>query len=295
MKGVITIFILPYEIDDLHRVLHQLKRSSFYLSDNIDWTVDVTMTIGSEMVDWSESILPKSFFEERLFELESEVDWCSVNFRSSSEINGCISQRRFALNTYNEADFFIWLDTDIIFDTRTLGYFQNSVQSIHSMYDNYIITPEIVRIWDHTWDCLVNDKFLDKQVNYHLEHDPYEDSGIHGDVKLETVHNNIPNQPRFKFAGGWFTVISGNLLRTIRLPESFGHYGADDTFIMYGSEKLISRGEEVVQFKLKNVVVCEDYKYRNHKSYTNHLKTFDRRDEYRKRANSNFNSELNNI
>ena len=72
------------------------------------------------------------------------------------------------------------------------------------------------------------------------------------------------------------------LLDRITIPDSLGHYGLEDTFIMWGSEKL-RIGQ---QFKIKNLVVCENYKYRDNKHLsqfisidrrriqTNNIKTF---------------------
>ena len=50
-----------------------------------------------------------------------------------------------------------------------------------------IITPEIVKVWDNTWDCLVNENFLDKPNDYQKTNNPYKDSGIKGDISVETV------------------------------------------------------------------------------------------------------------
>ena len=40
------------------------------------------------------------------------------------------------------------------------------MKSTNELYPNSIITPEIVKIWDDTWDCIVNENFIDKKVNY---------------------------------------------------------------------------------------------------------------------------------
>ena len=296
MKIVISIFSLPYEIDDLEKTLNQLKLSSKYISKNTEWYIDVTLGMSSDLIDWKKSSIPKQYFIDKFMKLSAHTDWCMKKFRISDEIKGCVSQRRFSLTEYTDADYFIWLDTDIIFDERTLAYFENCLPLV-SQHTNYsIVTPEIVKIWDNTWDCLVNEQFLDKEIGYQKNNDPYFDSGIKGDVKIESVEASIPNQPRFKFAGGWFTCISGDLLRKIGIPESFGHYGYEDTFIMWASEKLIKvSNENIQQFKIKNLVVCENYKYRNNSHYINNISAFDRREEFKKIAESNFNLELNKI
>ena len=296
MKIVISIFCLPYEIDELETTLNQLRRAYYYLSDKNEWYLDVTMCTSDDMVNWKKSSLPKSYFEDKLLKLSSQSDWCVKYFRSSSKILGCVSQRRASILQHKDADYFIWLDTDIIFDERTLSYLENTLQPVLDITPMNIITPELVRIWDNTWDCLVNENFIDKKVGYQKLADPYKDSGIKGDVGIERVENTTSPQSRFKFAGGWFTCISGRLLRKIGIPESFGHYGYEDTFVMVASEKLVQlKKEDIQQFKLKNVVVCENYKYRNHSHYINNISVYDRREEFKQIAESNFMKELEKI
>ena len=293
MKVVISIFCLPYEIDDLENTLTQLKKASYYIDKKIDWCLDVTMCLADDMVNWNKSSLPKKFFEDKLLKLLSITDWCTKNIKTSTEIKGCVSQRRYSLEKHREADYFIWLDTDIIFDERTLFYIEQSIKGTNKDYLQTIITPEIVRVWDNTWDCIVNEQFLDKPLEYQKTNDPYKDSGIKGDISIVPVNNSNSPQSRFKFAGGWFTCISGKLLNRIGIPDSFAHYGYEDTFLMVGSEKLVrEQNEEIHQFKIKNLVVCENYKYRGHYHYLNSLSVYDRREEFKKISHDNFISEV---
>jgi len=296
LKIVISIFCLPYEIDELENTLNQLRRASHYLNKKDEWYLDVTMCTSDDMVNWSKSSLPKSYFQDKLLKLSSETDWCVKYFRSSNTILGCVSQRRECLKKHNDADFFIWLDTDIIFEERTLTYIENSLSTIRDITPYSILTPEIVRIWDNTWDCIVNENFLDKPLNYQKTNDPYKDSGIKGEVSIELVQNTTSPQSRFKFAGGWFTCISSTLLNQIGIPESFGHYGYEDTFVMVASEKLVqTKQQDIQQFKLKNLVVCENYKYRNNSHYLNNISVYDRREQFKQIAESNFMKELEKI
>jgi hypothetical protein len=296
MKVVISIFCLPYEIDDLENTLNQLKKASYYIDKKIDWCLDVTMCLANDMIDWNKSSMPKKFFEDKLLKLVSTTDWCTKNIQTSTEIKGCVSQRRYSLEKHREADYFIWLDCDIIFDERTLFYMEQGMKSTNKDYLQTIITPEIVRVWDNTWDCIVNEQFLDKPLDYQKTNDPYKDSGIKGDITVVGINNKTSPQSRFKFAGGWFTCISGKLLNKLGVPDSFGHYGYEDTFIMVASEKLMQTSNEIItQFKIKNLVVCENYKYRGHNHYLNSLSVYDRREEFKKISYNNFQLELNKV
>ena len=94
-----------------------------------------------------------------------------------------------------------------------------------------------------------------------------------------------------KFAGGWFTCISKTILDKITVPESFGHYGLEDTFLMYGCNKL-NLG---TQYKIKNLVVCENYFYRFNNHITNRLATISRKDEFLQIAQKNFQKEYDSL
>ena len=287
---------MPYEIDELENTLNQLRRAQYYSPKGIDWNLDVTLCTSGEMVDWNKSSINKKYFVDKFLKLSYHTDWCVKTFQVSEEILGCVSQRRFSLNKHNDADYFIWLDTDIIFEERTLSYIVSSIQGINKDYPLSVITPEIVKIWDNTWDCIVNEQFLDKPLEYQKTNDPYKDSGIKGDISIVPVNNSNSPQSRFKFAGGWFTCISGKLLNRIGVPDSFAHYGYEDTFLMVGSEKLVrEQNEEIHQFKIKNLVVCENYKYRGHYHYLNSLSVYDRREEFKKISHDNFLPELKKI
>ena len=296
MRIVISIFCLPYEIDELENTLNQLKKASYHLSGKHEYVLDVTLSLSEQLVNWKKSSLPKSYFEDKFLKLSSQVDWCSKYFETSDTVMGCVSQRRKTLLDHEDADFYIWLDTDIIFDERTLLYMENALQSVQKFTPYTFITPEIVKIWDDTWDCLVNEEFLDKPAGYQQTNDPYKDSGVKGNITIEGVKNEFQGQPRFKFAGGWFTCISAPLLKKISVPESFGHYGYEDTFLMWASEKLVQLTDiDIKQFKIKNLVVCENYKYRSNYHYVNNLSVYDRREAFKQIAHSHFQSELDKI
>lgn len=292
MRTLISIFALPEEIDELERTLIQLKYSSEFLDPEHSVIIDVSLGLSDYLTDWPNSNLNKDFFHSKFMQLQKYTDWCvESNFNVSEEILGCVSQRRISSNKYI-VDNIIWLDTDIIFHPGTLAYIINSAIALKNAgVENYIITPEIVRIWDSTWDALVNEKFKQNPCGYEKINDPYTDSGFHGDISLEEINASTSNQPKLKFAGGWFTCLSKNVLDLYAVPESFGHYGLEDTFIMWADSKL----NKIKQFKIKNLVICEDYKYRNKEHYLQLIAKINRKDEFLLKARQNFELELNKI
>jgi len=288
---------LPYEIDELENTLNQLRRASYYLSGNNEWELDVSLGLSDTLVNWDTSRIPKEYFTDRFVNLAKSIDWCKGNFYvSSDDINGCVSQRRYSLNKHTDADYFIWLDTDIIFDERTLSYLETSMDVAKNITPYSIITPEIVRVWDNTWDCIVNEQFLNKPLDYQKTNDPYKDSGIKGEISIESVNNVNSPQSRFKFAGGWMTCLSAELVRKIGVPEGLGHYGYEDTFIMMVSELLTrSNTINIQQLKIKNLVVCENYKYRDNSFYKSFLSVNDKRQEYLEVSENFAETEIKNL
>jgi hypothetical protein len=147
----------------------------------------------------------------------------------------------------------------------------------------------VVKYWDTTWDCLVNENYLNHPLDFCKTANPFIECGVKGDVSVEIVKNNVPGQPITKFGAGWFTLLSKSLLDRIPLPESMGAYGPDDTFLMWGIQKL---NDNIHQFKLKNYVVCENYIYRNRIHYDSIIKRIDRKQEFKQKAESVFLEEL---
>lgn len=296
MKIVISIFALPYEIDELDAIIRELKKASHFLKLGYEWTIDVTLCVSDDIVDWKRSGLPRSYFVERLHNISGYADWCRARFRVSEDVLGCVSQRRRSYVAYPDADYHIWLDTDIVFGQSMLAAIESAIAKFLDDSPPIVLTPEIVRIWDETWDCLVNERYRGMPLNYQRTNDPYVDCGVKGEMSLELVSNSIPGQPRMKFAGGWFTCLSTTLLQLTGIPESLGHYGYEDTYIMWAAESFNQSGNyDIKQFKIRNLVVCENYKYRNNSYLANHLSIFDRKKEFRDLAEQGFRSELATI
>jgi hypothetical protein len=296
-KIVITTFIMPNEIDDLERTLADLNKASKYIKGE-NYELYLALTIDDFLVDWESSILDKEYFIDRFNKLKSLTEWAGkTSFHIREDIMGCTSLRRIAHNECTDATHFIWLDTDIVFDERILFYIENSIDAIdeQNITNKYVISPECVKICDTTWDCLVNENFINKEVGYCKINNPFLDAGMYGDVEIETLSNNVPGQPRMKFGGGWFNCLSKPLLDRAPLPVSMGHYGPDDTFIMWASEKLNMNGENIYQFKMKNQVVCENYIYRDRTHYNKLIKRIDRKEDFRNQANQSFAIEINNL
>ena len=290
----IVIWIAPTDIDDLEKTLNRLNIGKDYLTEeqrnNIKF--NIVMGVSDEIINWNESSVTIEECTEKFLRLKHLTEWASNGrFEPTTTINGCTSMRR--LSGYSNSKYYLWLDTDIIFDPLTLAHSINSIYMVEGAgISKFVIIPEIVRQWDSTWDCLVNEKFINKPIGYQSTNNPHIDATIYDDPTLEEVRNNVVGQPYMKFGGGWFAVLSKEIMKTIPFPENYGHYGLDDTYIMWGAELL--QDQMIKQFKIKNVVVCENY-YDRTTTYKNQIQFIDKREEFKKYNEKMFQIGLKNL
>jgi len=278
MKYHISVHISPYEIDNYQTFIHQLRRNLNYVKDDIIFTP--MLNIADYFYNWDKSTLSKKFFTDKfrkinqiVEQLENVTVYEYVN--KEDKILGAFSYKTFFLEEYkNKVDAFIWFDSDMLFPDNTIS----SLIMAHKLNPNHcIITPQIHRLWDETWDVLVNEDYMKIKAS----HDNY--FGFDGYNLFEVKDRDlsiIKNEKRFKFASGWCNLLSSDLFKDyIKFDYSLGHYGPDDTFIMYLLDYYkFNKGKDINQYIIKNLVVTENYKhsfyqYKNYITKNNNVKS----------------------
>ena len=277
----IIVHLLPHEIDWFEWQAKQLKIGSCYIEDKV--VIDVTLNLN--LVDWSKSKLPKQFFIDKFFQIKELLHEYELIF-DINEDGTCLGiddKRRNSIRKYTP-DNFIYLDCDIIFKPETLALLINGAKTVNNEY--YIISPQTPKLWDETWDVLVNKSYQNEQYGFEKIINPYSIlTQDYGDIILSPINT-------FKFGGGWFNLISAKLLQLTNIPDSFGPYGIDDTYVMYCCEIMKQKQMNPQQYIIENLVIAENYAYRIN-PYLDYLDIIDNKNEYRKQAESNFNTELN--
>lgn len=277
----IIIHLMPYEIDWFEWQAKQLRIGSCYIEDKV--IVDVTLNLN--LVDWKNSQIPKQYFIDKFYQIKQLFDWCEVIFEVDGN-NVCLGiddKRRNSIRKYNPNNF-VYLDCDIIFKPETLALLINGSKNINNDY--YIISPQTPKLWDSTWNILVNKAYSDKPYEFEKIIDPYSILNTdYGEISLIPIN-------MFKFGGGWFNLISSKLLKLTDIPDSFGPYGEDDTYIMYCCNMMKQKRINVQQYIINNLVIAENNRFRNN-PYSQYLQIINKKDEYRAEAKNNLNKELN--
>ena len=283
MKTVIVIHVLPHEIDWFEWQCRQLKQAAYQLSDDQEVIFDITLN--TNLVDWNKSQLPISYFHSKLDNCVRLLDDKHYRvFITDNDVSlGIDDVRRAAIRQWTDVDNFIYLDCDLVFKPETLTLLLEGARIIPNEY--YIISPQVTKLWDSTWDVLGNKHYQEAPYRYERIQDPFAILDFQGEPSVVSI-------PVFKFGGGWFNLLSSKLLYKTDIPDSFGPYGIDDTYVMYCCELMKQRGIDVQQYVLEDVIVAENYKYRDLNHYTDHLKIIDKKDEYRKAADDNMFIEL---
>jgi len=284
MTTQIVIHLLPQEIDWFEWQIKQLKQGSCYLEKDDEVIIDVTLNLNS--IDWDKSQLPKQFFIDKFNQIEKLCDWCKVQFVIDEENKclGCNDKRREAIRS-TKADNILYLDSDLVFRPELLKYMMDAAKAIPSEY--YIISPQIYKLWDNSWDCLVNENYINLPPSQDFTKiDPY--------LAISYVGENISIEPinEFKFGGGWFNLLSTSLLKVTDMPDSLGPYGVDDTYVMLCCGLLDQKRYNIKQYVLKGTLVVENMKYRWN-PYQNLLYSNNQQNRYREQAEGNIREELN--
>lgn len=295
------IHVSPYEIDQYQTFVYRLRGSLSYLSKQyLDELLFIPcLNLNNYLYNWNKSWLNSEFFSNKFHKLNKvisnkiKVEENIIN-NHNREIQGALSYKAKFIEKYKFiAKSFIWFDCDLCFPFDLLITLIHGYENVKLINDKFIITPEIIKLWDNTWDPLVNENFIHRAPSHesYYNFDPYE---------LEKIENILPelheNTGYTKFASGWGNLLSVNIFDEISL-DGLGHYGVDDTFIMFAIDKLKKQGKDYKQYILRNIVVTENNLYKEdfynnviEKQYGCKLK-----EELRKESEINMVTKLKNL
>lgn len=261
MKKILsTIHLFPREVDDFDHLLTQLKIASSFLSESISIDFNILLNFNPNIVDWKNSKLPKDFFVEKVKSSLKKLDWSNEIFFEIIEddsVCGLLEQRTSLIKRFPNYYGYLILDNDIILDDLCLYGLENAINSITET-SQFVLTPQPYSHWDSSWDVIGYVPFTD---GFNI--DEFNAYSIKSIFKDEI---QIVESPVFKFAGGWFTFITKDLLSSVSFPEVSG-YGMEDTYLSFCFNKMKSKNNNIKQFILKNILVQENRKYLSNSIY----------------------------
>lgn len=261
-KTLIQIFPMLKEIDYLERTLLLLKQNSLFIDrQKHHITLDVVLPTSDYLVDWDKSVLKKDYFVNRLQNFEKYyTSWYDeYSLTTNDDVKGLLDWFNLTVSKYPDVDNIIIIEPDVVFGPYTLSlYLESSIQA-NSFHPNYIVTAEYVKMWDTSWDIIVNSNYLNAPFNFRNTNDAIVDT-YHlkndGEISLKPLVFN--NQKYFKFGGGWFTLYSKQLIDTIDFPNELEGYGGFDNYVM---NFCYNKPELITQYKIENLVITDKHNY----------------------------------
>ena len=275
---LVCVHVMPNEIELFIKWIEQYNKALQYLDDNDDVTLLATLNLSSTLTDWENSKLEPQYFIDIFNNLQPTKNISEITYKSNY---GTTAQKRDAIKL--DYDQFIFIDTDIAYPEQSIKY---QLLAAEQLEGKYIILPQIVKLWDDTWDLAVHEDFINKEYNYHLLHNPELTYNQEiNEVILESLND-------FKFGCGMHTLYSKEFWEFIGIPESFGGYGSEDTFAMLISYYAIKNGYNIKQYLLKGLYISENMISDRLKDK---IKLIINKEDYKEKSQTQFQNEFLNF
>ena len=244
---------MPWEIDYTLLTFQQLKKSKYYLSEDVNITINSALNLSSFLINWEESKLPKEYFIEKYKTLSILLkDYNHIPFiYEGNELWGHLDLQRNVI--VNESDYYISICPDMYFSKHLLSYLTQAAKEIKNKY--FVLTPQICRMWDESWEILTHDKYkIGPHYGWEKTVDIYDvDNFLHTnneDVGITPINQN-------KWAG-WFDLYNKEFYENlVKIPEDWHGYGAWDAYGLVIAHFSKQYGYDFQQYRLDGQIIFE--------------------------------------
>ena len=250
MNIKILLHIMPWEIDQVYLTVDALKKSIYYIDPTDKIYIDTALNLSDSIIDWEKSSLPKEYFIEKYKVIDNLLKEKFIHkpFIFEGEgIYGHFNLQKTSIQS--EIDYYMGVCPDVNFSEYSLYYLIESAKQIKNEY--FILTPQIFKSWDSSWDILVNEKFKDVPYEKCIDIDIHEIR--HQCLDLDTPNVKPINQ--FKFAG-WFDFYNKNFCeKLVPVLDEWNGYGPWDLYSMNVCNIAKQYGIDVQQYVLENQLI----------------------------------------
>jgi hypothetical protein len=252
MVTKITYHMMPWEIDYALMSFTQFKKSKYYLDPNDRVKIDTFLNLSSYIIDWDNSKLPKEFFIQKYKDLQNLLcDYEHTPFiYEGDECWGILDKQRMAYD--EEVDYYMELCPDMYFQETLIASLIEAAKSVPNKY--FVITPQLYKMWDYTWDVLVDNQYLTIPYDQWDKADLFD---IRWDLKSQQPDMSLRPINVSKWAN-WFDLYNKAFYEEmIPVHDDWHGYGPGDTYGMVVSEYAKSRGVDFQQYVLEGQTIFE--------------------------------------
>jgi hypothetical protein len=242
--------IMPWDIDYALLMAVQLKKSKYYLQNDVNITIDLELNLTSYLYNWEESKIPKDYFIDKFNTLLLLLNDYKVNtfIYEGDQKYGHLDQQKNIISP--ETDYYIGVCPDTYFSEYTLNYMIELARQVTNKY--FVITPQISKVGDEDWDKIVNPKYLDIPYSDYLKTDVFD---VRFNNKNDGQEIQLEALPQSKFAG-WFDLYNKAFYEELcPLQDEWSGYGPWDYYSIVISNLCKSQGVDYQQYLLRGETI----------------------------------------
>ena len=243
---------MGWELDYALQTFTQLKKSKYYLSDKDTIEIDVCLNLSAYLVDWDKSKLNKNLLKARFVEYLKLLKDYKVNATifEKNELYGHLDHQREIVSP--EVDFYITICPDMYFSEQALALLIQSSKQIKNKY--FVITPEISKLWDNTWDEITNSDWMHVDYNKWNEVDLFD---IRAKMKTKEMGITLDPTNKSKWAG-WFDLYNKAMYEELcPIQDDWKGYGRHDWYSLLITEYVKMRGVNFQQYVMRGQTIFE--------------------------------------
>jgi hypothetical protein len=251
MNYKIVYHLLPWEIDYALLTYTQFKKSKYHLTEDDTIEISACLNLSSYLIDWDNSKLPKQFFIDKFNQLSNLlVDYkYTPKIYDGDELYGHLDFQRESVS--KEVDYYISLCPDMYFSEYLLTYLITSSKKVPNKY--FVITPEINKLWDGTWDEISNE-------NVEATYDTWNQVDIYDvryNSKVSEQDIELNETQKSKWAG-WFDLYSKSFFEELcPIQDDWKGYGPHDWYSLMITEHVKEQGVDFQQWVLRGESIFE--------------------------------------
>ena len=250
MNIKILTHIMPWEIDYALLSFSQLKKVQKHIPEGVNIEFENVLNLSSNIINWDKSKIPKEYFIEKYNDICKGFNIIKINPKiiDSDIFYGHLNFQKEVINS--STDYYIPFCPDMHFGEYLIPYMIESIKNIPNK--NFIITPQVTKRWDNSWDILVNENFIHIPYSNCYDLSCYDICNINNSTSPELIPLD-----RFKYAG-WFDCYSKEIWETLcPVWDEWSGYGAWDTYSMITLSLLKQKGYDIQQYLIKGQVISE--------------------------------------
>ena len=241
---------MSWEIDYALLTYTQLKKTKYNLPSDVNVTVETVLNLSSYGVDWEQTKIPKQYFKDKYNQLSHLLkDYNHMNrIYEGEELYGHLDLQKECIS--EEIDYYLILCPDIYFSEYALPYMIESTKHISNKY--FMITPQISKVGDQSWDEITNEKYLNIPYSDYLKVDTFDiiNDNTGGDKQISLYPTR-----KGKWAG-WFDLYNKAYFEELcPSQDDWTGYGPWDWYSLMITEYIKQFGVDFQQYVLKDETI----------------------------------------